>query len=112
MENIGVSILIFNLLIIVLVVVGGWKMYAKAGQPGWAVIVPIYNMVVFLRIINVPWWHLLLCFLLLPMFVFIFTWNFKLAKKFGKGAGFAWGLIFLPMIFIPILGLSDAKYQS
>lgn len=97
--------------LIVLIIAGQWKMYEKAGQPGWACIVPIYNIIVLLRIVRKPaWWFLLL---LIPIvnFVFLIIIYIELAKAFGKDGGFAVGLIFLSFIFIPILGFGDAQYQ-
>lgn len=37
--------------------------------------------------------------------------SIRIANAFGKGAGFAVGLIFLPFIFFPILAFGDAEYQ-
>jgi len=117
MENSGAMPMAMYIFLIVylgligLMIVTSWKICVKAGQPGWVIFIPIYNIIVFLKIIGVPWWHLFLCFLIIPMFVFMFTWNIKLAKKFGKGIGFAMGLVFFPIIFYPVLAFTDAKYK-
>src|SRR6266566_1470050 len=76
-----------------------WKVFTKAGEPGWAAIIPIYNYVVLDRIAGRPGWWLLLWILLGPIAYIVIS--FDLAKRFGKGAGFAIGLILLPFIFWP-----------
>ena len=103
---------IIQLAIIILMIVGMWKVFTKAGQPGWASIIPIYNVYILLLIVDKPWWWLIL--MLIPI-VNIVMWiivSLALAQKFGQGTGFAIGLILLPFIFIPILGFSDMKYAA
>ena len=100
--------LVFLILIIV-VIIGACKVISKAGQPGWAAIVPIYSFVVLLKIIDKPvWWLLLMIFV--PFFIIIPF--IELAKKFGKGVGFGLGLAFFGFIFFPMLGFGDAQYQG
>tara|TARA_R110002072_G_scaffold209161_1_gene366744 strand:- start:687 stop:1079 length:393 start_codon:yes stop_codon:yes gene_type:complete len=110
---IGLGIfLILYLAIIVIVLAGFWKMFTKAGQPGWAAIVPIYNAYIMCKIAGRPGWWVVL--LLIPYINFIF-WIIlmvDLAKSFAKGIGFAVGMILLSFIFIPILGFGDAEYQG
>lgn len=100
------------LAIVVLVIVGGWKVFAKAGQPGWAIIIPIYNAVVLLQICGRPiWWILLLLIpcvnIVVSLIVFI-----DLAKSFGKDALFGVALWLLGFIFLPILGFGSAQYRG
>jgi Family of unknown function (DUF5684) len=96
--------------ILVVVIIGVWKVYEKAGQPGWACIIPIYSFLVLLKIVGKPWWWLLLMFIPVVNLVFlIWTYN-MLSKSFGKTEGFTVGLVLLGVIFIPILGYGDAKY--
>jgi hypothetical protein len=87
-----------------------WKIFVKAGKPGWAAIIPIYNIIVELEIIGRPWWWLLLMLIPLVNVVIGIIILFDLAKVFGKGTGFGFGLLFLSFIFIPILALGDARY--
>lgn len=96
--------------IIVLILASNWKIYIKAGEPGWASIIPIYNYIVLLRIVGKPWWWVLL--LIIPGINFIISlWvTILLSRSFGNGVGFALGLIFLGFIFFPILGFGNAKY--
>jgi hypothetical protein len=91
-------------------IIGLWQIFKKAGKPGWAAIIPIYNIIVLLEIVGKPlWWFLLL---LVPCVNFIFIpWVINmLSKSFGKGIGFTLGLIFLGPIFTCILGFGDAVY--
>ena len=89
-----------------------WKVFEKAGQPGWAAIVPIYNLVVILQIAGKPIWWILLYFIPIVSIIIAFMVMFSFARNFGKGGGFALGLIFLSPIFIPILAWGDAQYQG
>jgi Family of unknown function (DUF5684) len=107
----GTGMMICWLVIVLLMVIGMWMVFVKAGKPGWAAIIPIYNIIVALEIAGKPiWWFILL---LIPFVGFI-MWLIvviAVARNFGKGVGFAIGLWLLPFIFFPILGFGDAKYQ-
>ena len=108
----GASIISFLLTLVVGVVllVGMWKMFIKAGQPGWAAIIPIYNVYVMLQIIGRPWWWLLLLFVPIVNFIVTVLMCSELAKAFGKGFIFTIGLVFLSPIFTALLGFGDAEY--
>lgn len=102
---------IIYLVIIVVVIAGVWKTFVKAGKPGWAAIVPIYNLIVMLQIAGRPIWWIILLLIPLLNFIFGFIVFADIAKNFGKGIAFAIGLFFLGFIFFPILGFGDARYQ-
>lgn len=87
-----------------------WKTFVKAGKPGWASIVPIYNGIVILQIAGRPVWWFLLYFIPLVNIIIAIIVMVDFAKSFGKGVGFALGLIFLPIIFFPLLAWGDAEY--
>jgi hypothetical protein len=111
MENeIGMGVIIVYLAIIVLLIAGYWKVYQKAGKPGWAAIVPIYNIIVLLEIARKPLWWLLLLFIPLVSIIMILLVNIEVAKAFNKGGAYGVGLTFLPFIFYPMLGFGDAQY--
>ncbi|HPD33665.1 MAG TPA: DUF5684 domain-containing protein [Bacteroidota bacterium] len=98
-------------IVIVLIIIPLWKIYIKAGKPGWASIIPIYNIIVYLEIIGKPWWWiLLLIFVPVADIIFAILMTNEMSKCFGKDAGFTVGLIFLPFIFYPILGYGKAQY--
>lgn len=100
------------LAVIVAILAGFWKVFVKAGQPGWACLVPIYNIVVMLQIVGRPiWWLVLLLIPIVSLVVMIIV-SIDMAKSFGKGTGYGIGLAFLGAIFYPMLGFGDAKYQG
>ena len=87
-------------------------MFEKAGEPGWAAILPIYNLLIGIKIAGKPWWYILLMFIpVLNLVIVIITLD-GLSKSFGKGSGFTAGLFFLRWIFIPILGFGQAVYSG
>lgn len=110
-----VAIIVIALLAIALValmLIATWKIFVKAGRPGWNALVPVYCNVVMLEFLQLPLWLVVLMFM--PV-VSIAVWilvSFRLARAFGKGAWFTVGLIFLPFIFYPILGFGSAQYQE
>jgi hypothetical protein len=104
--------LLVVLAVAVLMVASIWKVFAKAGQPGWAAIVPIYNAVVLLQIVGRPLWWIVLMLIPFVGVVMAFIVNIDLAKSFGKGAGFGVGLVLLSFVFFPILGFGSARYQG
>lgn len=103
---------LIELAIIVLIIAGVWKTFAKAGQPGWAVLIPIYNIYVLTQIARRPGWWVLLMFIPIVNFVVGIILSVDVARAFGKGTGFGVGLALLGFIFYPILGLGDATYQA
>jgi ABC-type sulfate transport system permease subunit len=103
----GVICLMFVCTIVIsvlLILIPMMKIFQKAGQPGWHAFVPILNSITVAHIVGREWWWGLIPYLnLVPMF--------ELAKTFGKPNGFGVGIIFLPFVFIPMLGFGDAQYQ-
>jgi hypothetical protein len=87
-----------------------WKIFVKAGKPGWASIVPIYNIIVLLEIVGRPVWWLLLFFVPFVNFVIGIMLMIDLAKAFGKDVGFAILLILLPIVGYPMLAFGKADY--
>ena len=87
-----------------------WTTFSKAGKPGWAAIVPIYNLIVLLEIVGKPWWWLFLMLIPIVNLVILIIVYHNLSLSFGKSGGFTVGLILLGFIFLPILAFGDAKY--
>jgi len=104
--------IIFGLLIALLLIVAMWKVFTKAGQPGWASIIPIYNLYIWCKIVGRPWWWILLMLIPFVNFIVCIILCIDLAKSFGKGVGFGIGLALLGIIFFPILGFGSAQYQG
>jgi hypothetical protein len=103
---------LIQLAIVILMLVALWKVFEKAGQPGWAAIIPIYNWYILLKVADKPGWWLILMFIPIANLVIAFITCLSVAEKFGKSAGFAVGLFFLGFIFFPILAFSDAQYSG
>ena len=126
---IGLLVLVFY----VLFVIAHWKIFTKAGQRGWASIIPILNIFVLVKLVKRPmWWAVLITiglivggapsdaaaviqvvtglFAILAAILLIITF-FDLAKAFGHGVGFGLGLVFLSVIFALILGFGSSTYQ-
>ncbi|MCC5945695.1 MAG: signal peptidase I [Bernardetiaceae bacterium] len=111
-ESGGILGLIIQLGFFVLYAASFWKIYEKAGHEGWKAIIPIYNLVILLQIINKPVWWLLLLLIPVVNIVILFMMYIELAKVFGKGVGYGIGLVLLSFIFAPMLAFGDAQYQG
>lgn len=104
------GVMIFSLILSVVMIVAYWRLYEKAGEPGWASIIPIYSQWVMCRIAFGSGLYMLLLFVPVVNFVIAIMFIFKLASAFGKGIGFGLGLLFLSPIFILLLAFGDAEY--
>ena len=102
--------LIFSSIALLFTLIAEWKVFTKAGKPGWAAIVPIYNIIVMLEIAGRPAWWLVLFFIPFANVVAGVLLMIDFAKSFGKDTGFAILLMFLPFIGIPILAFGSAQY--
>ena len=106
----GLLFFVVALVVGLVSIAGMWKTFTKAGQPGWAAIVPIYNVYVLVAEIadrDILW---VLLSIFIPFAVIIPM--IDVAEAFGKGAGYGIGLAFLGFIFFPLLGFSDARYRG
>ncbi len=99
------------LALIVLYIVSMWKVYTKAGKPGWGVLIPFYNIYLLAKIAGKPGWWLILLLIPYVDIVFGIIVAVEVARNFGKSGGFAVGIIFLPFIFYPILAFGSATYR-
>ena len=96
-----------------LVIIGGWKTFVKAGQPGWAILIPIYNIYIILKIAGRPWWWLLLYLIPVVNIILAVVVAIDVAKSFGQSALFGFFLLFLLAgIGYMILGFGDYRYQG
>jgi len=98
--------------IAIVAIVSMWKVFEKAGKPGWGAIVPIYNIILLLEIVGKPAWWIVLFFVPLANLYAAFMITNLLAKSFGKSTGFGLGILFLGIIFYPMLAFGDAKYHG
>ncbi|MBX5483980.1 MAG: signal peptidase I [Myxococcaceae bacterium] len=106
----GLIGLLVELAILVFLIASIWKVFTKAGQPGWACLIPIYNIYVITKIVGRPAWWLVLFIIPFVSLVVAIILYIDLARSFGKGVGFGLGLTFLGFIFMPILGFGSAQY--
>jgi Family of unknown function (DUF5684) len=107
----GGLIFLYVLVAYVIFVIPAWVVFTKAGQPGWAALIPIYSTYVVLKIVGRPWWWLLLIFLIpLVGLIIWFVVMLDLSKSFGHEVGFALGLFFLSLIFWYILAFGSSRY--
>ncbi len=114
-QGVGIGFVVFLVIylgLVVFMIASMWKVFTKAGQPGCAILIPIYNMYIMLKIAGKPDWWLLLMFIPIVNIIVGIIAVVSLAANFGKGVGFAIGLILLPMVFYPILAFGDAKYMA
>ncbi len=107
------------LILVAVFIIAQWKIYSKAGQPGWAALIPVYSTIVLLEVQRRPvWW--IVFYLIAPVpiagslsfLAMYIIMCLDLAKQFGKGGGFAAGLILLFPIFLLILAFGGAQYQG
>jgi hypothetical protein len=102
--------LIPALIIGVISIIGMWKVFEKAGKPGWAAIIPIYNHIILLEIVGKPiWWIFLFLVPCVNIIYAVWTTNL-LSKSFGQSEGFTIGLLLLPFVFFPVLGFGNYQY--
>ena len=107
-----ISSLIY-LAIIVLMIAGMWKVFIKAGKPGWGAIIPIYNLIILLQIVGRPLWWIILFLIPIVNLVALILVGMDLAVCFGRSK--AWGFVLLallPFIGYPILGFGEASYSA
>lgn len=92
-------------------IVSAWRLFQKAGQPGWAAIIPFYNIYVYVKLAGKNWVWVI--YLLIPIFqlLALLLVDIAIAKRFGKGAGYGLLMFFIWVVFVPLLAFSDAQYQ-
>jgi len=105
-------VLMVQVVLAIVVIAAMWKVFIKAGQPGWAILIPIYNAYVMLKIAGKPAWWLILLFIPVVNIVIGIMATIALAARFGKSGGFVVGLVLLPFVFYPMLAFGSAQYQA
>ena len=105
--------------IAVVTLIGMWKVFTKAGHPGWAVLIPIYNLILLLRIAGLAWyWVFTPLIVLIPFLgaiaylVWVVWVHHRISTRFGQGVGFTIGLTLLSPIFWLMLGFGSSKYLA
>jgi hypothetical protein len=108
---VGLVLFALYLCVALFFIIALWKIYTKAGQPGWGIFIPFYNVYLWLKIAGKPgWWLILYCIPLVNIVIAIIA-TLAIGKAFGKSVAFS---VFLLLIFsfvgIPILGYGKAVY--
>lgn len=94
---------IVSLVIGIIMLVSQWKIYKKAGKKGWESLIPIYNIIVLLQIVELPTWYIILFIVPIANIYVMFKMYIELAHKFGKSTGFGVATVFFSIICLPIL---------
>lgn len=109
---------IFSLALLIFLLAAQWIIFTKAGRPGWAVLIPIYNMIVYFQVCKInPWFILLYLLAIIPIIGFFVLFgmslwtSISLGNAFNKSGGFIVGLILLPIVFVPILAFGSSTYS-
>ena len=107
------NIELFAILALTVVIFAGfWKMFEKAGEPGWAGIIPIYNLYILVKISGNAWWWFILLLVPVVNFFAALKISIDVAGKFNRGVLFGLGLMFVSFIFYPLLGFGDSQYRD
>lgn len=113
----GTAFMVFAVVVGVFMIVTMWILFNKAGQPGWAILIPIYNILILLKVAGKPWWWIFGILLgIIPFlgWILMIVWQVLvfhgISRNFGKEAGFTVGLVLLGIVFFPILAFGDAQY--
>ena len=104
-------LMLLSLAVFIVSLASWWVLFEKAGKPGWAAIVPIYNLVIVLQIIRYPLWSLLFFFIPIANFFMYMFALYNVGKKFGQTDGFCWGLALLSPVFLPLLAFRRGPIQ-
>lgn len=104
-----IGIIIFSLILNIIMIISYWKIFKKKGKPGWATLVPIYNVIVQIQVANLSMIYFLLLLIPFVNIYAIIKINISLAKSFNKSTGFGIGLLLLPIIFVPLLAFSEEE---
>lgn len=101
------------LIIAVIVIAGTWKTYQKASRPGWAAIIPIYNIYTLVKVAGRPGWWTILYFIPIVNIVISIIVSLDVARAFGKSEIFGiFGLWLFSFIGYPMLGFGEATYKG
>lgn len=112
MVGFGMAFWIIGLIISLFLIISMWKLFSKSGRPGWAAIIPIYNIIVLLDIAGLEWYYLILMIIPIVNIYAMFKIYIELAHSFGKSTGFGVAMVFFSIICIPIIAFGSAEYEG
>lgn len=105
--------LIAEIIMLIFYLIIMWIIFEKANKPGWAAIIPIYNVIVMLDIAGLSWWHILfIIFVPFTAIIYAILIPYRTSKRFGKSTIFSILSIFLSIITYAIIAFGDAKYEE
>lgn len=110
--TISIISLVISCVFLLFIIISTWKLFKKAGKPGWASIVPIYNLVVLIQIAGLPLWYLVLMIIPIANIYALFKICIEIAHKFGKGTGFGVLSVLFPFICVPVLAFGKSTYNN
>ncbi|MBF9018015.1 MULTISPECIES: DUF5684 domain-containing protein [unclassified Oceanispirochaeta] len=111
-DSVNPVLTVFWFIVTIILVVANWKIFTKAGKPGWAILVPIYNIIVMVQIIQRPMWWVIMLFIPLVNVVFAIMIIYNLCLKFGQPGWHVVPALLLSFIYYPYLAFSNASYQG
>ncbi len=104
-------LILFEIAVGLFFIVAGWRLFTKAGKPGWGIFIPIYNCYLWVTIARRPGWWVVLYFIPVVNLVIAIMVALDVAKAFGKSGAFGFFLLFLfTFIGVPIIGYGSAAY--
>lgn len=112
MSLLFMGMVIFSSILSLIMIISLWKIFTKGNKPGWASLIPFYNMIVLTQIADLSIVYFILLLVPIVQIYAIIKIYINIAKKFGKSSSFAIGLVFLPIIFFPILAFSDEEVKT
>lgn len=104
--------LIVTLVITLIAIVGWWKLFSKAGYPGFLALIPLVNVVVYIMVGGRPWWWIILMLIPFINIIILFLVHLSVAERYGQGVLYAFGLFFLMPVFAIILGFGPFEYRE
>ena len=111
-DSVNPFLVIFWIVMTVVLIVANWKIFTKAGKPGWAILIPIYNIIVMMQIIKKPLWWVIILFVPIVDIVFVILIVYNLVIRFGQPGWHVILALFLGIIYYPYLAFSKAEYQG
>ena len=111
-DSVNPFLVVFWIVMTVVLIVANWKIFTKAGKPGWAILIPIYNIIVMMQIIKKPLWWVIILFVPIVDIVFVILIVYNLVIKFGQPGWHVILALFLGFIYYPYLAFSKAEYQG
>ena len=103
---------VIYVIVMIILIVANWKIFTKAGKPGWAILIPIYNIIVMLQIVEKPVWWIVMLFIPVVNIVFAIMIIYNFVLKFGKPGWHVILALVFGVIYYPYIAFSDAKYQA